>query len=146
MEPVPTSPAIDLKEWGFDPLPDIVNSILTDAVRRTLEEDPPRLSLPYTYSDSDGRYGPCPDDPVMIYLDLPLRGSEDESVCWQISLAALTEDIIEDHIADTGYVDDEEGVAVCRNIAARLRELADQLEAACKPHVEPGGENVDRNV
>jgi hypothetical protein len=131
---------IDLREWEFEPsaemevlLTERLRSMTTAALRERFEENPPSLSLPSGWAHGDGMGGPRPDDPLTIHVTLQLA-NHDDGVTYACSLEAAIDDVIElQSYEGVGgvKVEDEEGRQVCARIAARLRELADKLDAAC---------------
>jgi hypothetical protein len=131
---------IDLREWEFEPSAEVealltegLASMVTATLRKHFEENPPSLSLPSGWGDHDGMDGPCPDDPLTIYVTLQLA-KHDDGVTYASSLEAAIDDAIElQSYEGVGgvKVEDEEGRQVCARIATRLRELADKLDAAC---------------
>jgi hypothetical protein len=132
---------IDLRDWTFpygdeDPcsLADILMkgcvARVTEVLRQQFEDDPPKLTLPFGWRRSDGRGGPCPDDPVTLHVNLQL-GSDEEGVTYACSLEGAVDDVIELYEID-GKIDDPKGRETCAMVAARLRELANKLDDVCK--------------
>jgi hypothetical protein len=113
-----------------------------DELRDRFLEDPPRLSLPIIWDyeltlddgevckGEDGWGGPPVDDPLTLYLHLPL--SEDEQgVVFKCSLEEVIDDLIDSSISpDTRTIVEASAQVTCRRLAARLRELAGHLEQA----------------
>lgn len=132
---VATSDPIDLRTWGFadgGPLNKAAAELVTDVLQEQFTETPPELDLPFYWSDSDGRGGPKIQDPLTIYLDLPLSDSED-CAHWSVSLVDLISDFIESiENWHTHTVDDPKNIEMCRALATALREQADRLNAVCK--------------
>src|SRR5215467_11719212 len=89
MKWVKTTQPIDLSTWGLVDDP-------TDVLRDEFAKGPPDLSFPLEWAfgndPSDGRGGPPPTDPAMLYVDLPLAASSD-SIC---SYSCSLEDAIDD--------------------------------------------------
>jgi hypothetical protein len=128
---------IDLREWEFEPsaelkvlLTERLASMATATLRKHFEQNPPSLSVPSGWGDHDGMGGPRPDDPLTIHVNLQLA-NHDDGVTYACSLEAAIDDVIELQSYDGVKVEDEDGRQVCARIAARLRELADKLDAAC---------------
>jgi len=94
---------------------------LTD-IRFSFEAEPPYVSLPFIFG-----YGA---DPVMLHVDLPL-GPTENPCTWEVSLETVIDHFIDTEVA-TGGVDVDVAQGIGRKIAARLRELADKLDAACE--------------
>ena len=149
MKPVPTSDPIDLTTWFDDTEYD--NGLgglvlrgavaqISDLLRKVFADSPPRMGLPFEWSSpkqwrlkaSDGRKGPAVTDPVMLYVDLPLCETDDAFVSYSLSLEDCIDDVIE---LQTSWDDDDdktEGRRICGELAARLRQLADKIDDACK--------------
>lgn len=143
MKRVRSSNEIDLRSWEWfetdDPngLRDLVAAgfaaNVTNVLRKVFDEHPPQLDFPVMWGpDSDGWGGKCPDDPVTLYVSLPLGEEEDDCVIYACSLEGAVDDLIDGHITpSTGKITDDEGQVIMRKVAARLRELADKLDNAC---------------
>jgi len=124
------SPAIDLTTWlmfqsGSEfsaELLDLIARRVNDVVKAELKDEPPHLSF-----DEDNK------DPTTMLLMLPL-GENDGSPCmFNCTLESVVDYTIDGNVAgNSDKIEDEEGVKLVHNIAARLRQLADKLEAACK--------------
>lgn len=135
---------IDLRGWllfenGHRGHLKAVNDWLAESVTNTLrdvfEEHPPQIEFPIAWSpDSDGRRSKTPQDPAMVYISLPLGATEDDNVVYACSLEGAIDDLIEMH-EDNGEgsekVSDPDAQGILRSLSARLRELADKLDAAC---------------
>ncbi len=135
MKLVPTSSLIDFSFYKE------VGGILTDVVRNELERKPPRLDFPIAWDfgehPSDGRSGPPPSDPAMLYLELPFANSDDESVCFSVSLEDVIDDLIDGSMSHVSKkVEDAKAQIICARLAARLRELANKLDNACSKAVQ----------
>lgn len=121
MRYVVTSVPIDLSEWelGFGDFHDIIAKSLSEAVTNTLDETPPMIELPFTWSstDSDGRRGKAVSDPLTLYLVMPLNAGPDHGCIWEISLNEVFEDSWE--IIDRGEA---------AKLSAALRDLANRLD------------------
>ena len=73
----------------------------------------------------------------MLYVGLPLVDDPKnlEPCCFALPLEAAIDDVIDGaENPDTHRVEEEEGREVCIKMAARLRALADKLDAAIVPH------------
>ena len=125
-----------------------LNSAVTDELRERFRENPPRLSLPIIwdfeikYDDgsigkgADGHGGPPVDDPLTLYLRLPLADEED-GVVFKCSLEEVIDDLIDSCISPTTHtVVEASGQVTCRRVAARLRELAEHLERTLASQAE----------
>jgi hypothetical protein len=141
---VPTSP--DIEFWTLD-------EHTTEAVREALERSPPRLSLPIIWDGaerpSDGRYGPAVADPLTIYLDLPFGANEDDEVHYACTLEELVDYMIDAHRegdVPEGTVSDPEAQEICARVSARLRELADKIDAACQSAAPGADDPLERAV
>ena len=66
---------------------------------------------------------------------MPFTNSE-ESVTWSCSLEDVVDNMLEGMSLD-GQVEDAEQQAICALVSARLRELANKIDAACAPSVLP---------
>src|SRR5262245_9384431 len=111
-----------------------------DELHRRFQECPPSLSLPIIWCDemtlsdgsiskaSDGCGGPPVDDPLMLYLSLPLS-EDDLPVYFKCSLEEVIDDMVDSLISpNTRTVVDSGAQEICRRVGARLRELAEHLE------------------
>ena len=135
-------------EWNnlFDKLRQALAQELTDVLRQEFKDYPPTLSFPFEWSSEgaiagggDGRGGPAPTDPCMIYVDLPL-GKDDAACSFACSLEGAVDSVIDlYHSYPATRKVHEEGHEVCLKIAARLRELAAKLEQACEPDAKKPG-------
>lgn len=110
---------------------------LRDDLREQFEEEPPFVTLPFLWASgpkpSDGYGGPAPTDPLMLYVSLPLADDAEtiDPCCFALPLEAAIDDVIDGfENPSTHRVEEEEGREVCLKIAARLRALADKLDAA----------------
>jgi hypothetical protein len=135
---VETSNPIDLATWGAFTLTPKLGRKITELIQTEFNRSPPTLSFPFGWATGDrpgdGGHGPPPDDPVMLYVDLPLGANEGGCV-YACSLEAVVDDLIELHESG-GKGGKIEGVDACEmagKVATRLRELADKLDAACAP-------------
>lgn len=126
MRQVPHSPPINL---GHD------ETGINEYLRDSFDYQPPCMSFPYMWwPDSDGIGGSAVSDPATLYVGLPLTESFDDPIYFEILLADVVEDLIERLMSPvSGKVKTEKGQTICRQVAARLRELADRLDAACEP-------------
>ena len=140
MKRVPHSGEIDMRAWGFtddekghgltELLLKGVAAIVTSVLREQFDDDPPRLWLPFQWSDGDGIGGPPVEDPAMLYCTMQL-GEDEEGVVYACSLEWVIDDFMELHRNfRTNLIDDPKGKAVCAKLAKRLRELADKVDAA----------------
>jgi len=140
MKRVFTSAKIDLGGLNFFDADDAWIALLTkgltaqvtETLREVFEETPPQLELPIAWGpDDDGCNGPCPTDPVMLYVSLPLGRTQDENVNFACSLEGAIDRLIELHENPDGNVFNPGSQEICGQVAARLRELADKLDKAC---------------
>lgn len=147
MKYVETSEKIDLTNWGMDggPFDDItpratraIMAQVTKIIQDQFDENPPALSFPIEWGDSDGRNGGrIVDDPATVYVDLPL-GSHEDTCVYACSLEVAIDSFIElhEHNGD-GKIKDEETIADAKLLIARLRELASKLENALMEEGKP---------
>src|SRR5262245_51796621 len=88
---------VDFSDWNFASL-DLSAHIAqeaTEAVKNTLRDSPPYISLPWIWQpDSDGFNGPAVADPLMMYLTLPFAKEEDGYIL-ALSFEALIDDYID---------------------------------------------------
>jgi hypothetical protein len=123
---------------------DHFKAALTDLLQQIFDDDPPSLYFPFKYGigedPNDGLNGPPVADPATVYVSVPLGAHSDERCYYGISLEAAVDDIIESHVSwrdgHRGKIHGAEEQAMCRKIAARLRELAAKLEDACATEEE----------
>lgn len=94
-------------------------NILDLVIRERLADDPVDVWFPCLWGDSDGVGGPPISDMAMLYVQLPGDYGGD-SAQYAVSLEALVDEVIAE-APDT---------AICRGLAARLRELATKLDAS----------------
>ena len=139
MHLVATSASIDLTKWGLADIEwigPVHAKTVTDVLREEFNNHPPSLDFAFQYSPkSDGRCGPAVTDPVMMYVDLPLSGQDGNNNSWAVSLEECVDSVIEYYChGETKKIESENGRRICTAIAARLRELAQKLDAAT---VEP---------
>ena len=108
---------------------------VTDILRKAFEEYPPYLHFPFMWAvgepAGDGSGGLPVSDPAMLYVGLPLAAGGDDWCQYACSLEGAVNGLI-DTCANpqTGKIEDAEGREICIKVAARLRELADKLDAA----------------
>ena len=135
MKWVPHSEPIDFTGWVFvddERFNKIIADTCAEAIKSALlpedDFDAPDPFLPWSWSKDDGIGGPCPDDPLTIYVRLPL-GATDEHPTWSFSLNDCIDEIIELHEgAEPGKIPD----APANVIAVRdaLRAAAQRLDDA----------------
>ena len=126
------SPKVNLREWVFDALEELdldelIKKVASEAINCALEE-PARAWIPALWSDigsEDGIGGPLVDDPLTIYIELPLGETEDNNPVWALSLSAAVDDFIEGKICCGGP---DEGKITARPGDSALR-LRDALRA-----------------
>jgi hypothetical protein len=138
MTRVETSNHIDLTTWEAFSLKPKLGKRITELMQNEFSRAPPRLSLPIQWAwgdeeSQDGFGGPAPSDPAMLYVTLPL-GPDEEGVNYACSLEVAVDDLIDLHEdRETEKIMDADGCGIAGKVAARLRELADKLDAACAP-------------
>jgi hypothetical protein len=140
MVPVPGSPPIDLRTWQLwesddgQRLNEIVMQAVTDIVRMAFEESPPYLHFPFAWSTGDGCGGPAVSDPATLYVGLPLAEQGGDWCQYACSLEGAVNGLIDLLVSpETGKIEDVESIERCSKVAARLRELAGKIDAACEP-------------
>jgi hypothetical protein len=106
-------------------------SMITDILRKRFEDDPPFLTLP-----AWGGYRRKAGDPLTLYLELPLgEPAEDfNRFTYACTLEEAIDGVTSQYESPDGSKhvgNDKKGREDCRKIVARLRELADKLDAAC---------------
>jgi hypothetical protein len=107
-------------------------------IKTAFAEEPPRLYLPFewVFAASDGHRGPAVTDPLTIYCKLPFGAWADgEGPLWSCSLEDLIDRVIEGGMnpdSDPPVIDDPDAIAIVERMAARLRELAQKLDASIK--------------
>jgi hypothetical protein len=127
---------IDVRHWYKGKL----GEHFTYALRAAFADQPPDIHLPITWdfgeaeNRNDGHGGDIPNDPLMLYVSLPL-GADDgngNEVIYGLSLEAVVDELIDGHTAGDSnkIVDDEEQRSILVRVAARLRELADKIDTA----------------
>lgn len=131
---------IDVTDWYDSDL----GLHFTYALRAKFADNPPDISFPiqWNFGDrrEDGRGGPAPNDPVMLYVSLPLGGDDTKgnNVTFACSLEGVVDDLLDGAASPvSSKVEDGEQRDICARVAARLRELADKLDDACKPLTNP---------
>jgi hypothetical protein len=154
MERVKWSEHIDLSDWDFagddeewsarfltTPIAmgvlALAAAIITRKLRAEFRLQPPDITMPITWSKSgdDGIGGPPPDDPLTLYLGLPMgeSGSDGDACYWAVSFKDVAWDVVNDHIAGKEgqeWINDE-GRDKIKLVAKHLRELAEEMEDAC---------------
>src|SRR5215471_3750926 len=122
---------IDLIDWGFAEDHPKRAAAMTKLLREEFKENPPQLDLPFEWSagerPSDGRGGRPVDNPLTIYLELPLGPTEDEHPTWQCTLGELI-----DHVIEMNSPPDDETIMMFAKMAEALRAVATQLDDASK--------------
>jgi len=137
MHRVEHTPDIDLTPWDHLDFNTHIRNEVTRVIKQVFEDTPPELSFAIRHgADDDGHSTtdtPHPvDDPLLIYVELPLSAVELEDCVYALSLESVIDDLIELYEHNkSGRIDDPEGRIVARSIAKALRGLADKLELAC---------------
>jgi hypothetical protein len=127
---------IDVRHWYKGRL----GEHFTYALRAAFADCPPDLSFPITWDfgnkRSDGRGGEVPDDPVMLYVSLPLGGNDGNGyeITYGLSLEVAVDELLNGHYAgdNAKIVEDEEQRAILAKVAARLHELANKIDAVLR--------------
>src|SRR5262252_3203356 len=129
MKFVEANEKVDLTSWGIT---DMIGAAfwrqVSETIQQQLIDTPPRLDLPFYWRENDGRKGPCPADPLTLYLTLPLGIDEDAEVNFQVSFEAVIDDTI-DSLTNLEGKSDKDGTAHLQQLARRLREMADKLDS-----------------
>jgi hypothetical protein len=117
---------------GLDLL-DLLDCI-NDILRKRFAEEPPYMSLPIVWTAEDGHGGSAVSDAAMLYISIPSVGKDGRPPFWKVSL----EDVVRDQFeTDHRYAHDEEFSAAAARFSARLREIADMLDAAMAARATP---------
>jgi hypothetical protein len=88
------------------------------------------MFFPANFVDTDGVGGGAVEDPVTLYVGIPLSESGDDCM-YTVSLEGVVDDVIERWSGIERIIVDKDGQGAARRIAQRLRELAEKLERAC---------------
>jgi hypothetical protein len=126
---------IDLRSWRiFDAVGDVAKELdrviaeeITELLQAMFKNYPPRLALvPFEYDERPTTCRkPRANPPLMLRVSLPLgRSLADYGVDYSCSLESVVDELIETVLDDNPET--------CAEVAARLRELADKLDAACR--------------
>ena len=100
---VPHGGDINVSAYEFssdDELDGIIADKCNKVIRQIFEApdelmiDTPYAYLPWEWSDEDGISGTKPDDPLTIYVRLPLHSGDDEMPTWSFSLNECITDAI----------------------------------------------------
>jgi len=138
---------VDLSTWGFtdtiakDFAKDYGHEI-SEAITDELKDSPPRITLPWMWGpEGDGYTGSTGvTDPATLYMALPLGGSDCDEVVFGVSLEEAVDDYIEavtNGRPDTGdKICEPQEIERAKALSARLRELADKVDAACASEAE----------
>lgn len=123
---VPGTPEIDLSNWEcFEgKLGQQVAAYVSDALINVLAEEEPAY-ITIGHADKYTNNKPSTGDPATLFVTLPL-GTE-ESSC---KYACTLESVIDWEIEDAAYEEEDDRIRY-RALAARLRELANKIDAAC---------------
>jgi hypothetical protein len=120
---VPHTNEIDLRLWGFETgnkiIDAVIGAVVTPIIREQFEEDHPRIGLPFYWSTSDGFSGPPVENPLTLYMHLPL-GKNEESVVYSTTLAAVIDD-------DLFFENDYTSVDKLSSVASELERLAAEI-------------------
>lgn len=124
MIPVPHSHPIDVGQWNFltDPINECIAAAVREALTETFSNEPPELTLPAVWGDQDGDGGPPPENPLTIYVSIPLAVSDDG-----VLFRTTVDEMVDEYL--TYYQDDgsfEDGLIRIRD---GLKALADRLDA-----------------
>jgi hypothetical protein len=127
MDRVPSSGVIDFTDWGFADDHPKRAIYLTKLLREQFMEYPPVLDLPFEWSDSgsDGRHGPAVEDPLTLYLNIPVGEADGNGPLWSCTLGEIIDELIESNSPP-----DDAARGMFAVIAEALRTLADRLVAA----------------
>jgi hypothetical protein len=117
---VPHSAKMDFSEWNLDSF-DAVKDFFSLALNEIAElaaRDKVQAYFPIEWGDSfeyegtvkpgeDGIGGKTPDDPLTVYVLLPIGPDEDNSPAWSFVLSDLLKSSIDLHINQDGKIDEE---------------------------------------
>lgn len=127
---------INLSDWDFPELDDvrkILQKQVENAVRWALEEGNseyagPDAYLPIIFSpESDGISGKPPEDPLTVYIRIPLCSFSEESPSWSFSFGELVKNIIEEYTDKQEYKDSEDEKRDLLKLRDALLHLADMV-------------------
>lgn len=136
---------VDLTTWGIagiigERVGENAMREVSDAIKEEFIKTPPSMFLPWMWGpDSDGLKGEGVDDPITMYVCVPLGAySDDEGVTFSISLEALIDDYIdgESNGPECVKMYEAESIKKAQAVIRRLREVADKLEKACANEAE----------
>jgi hypothetical protein len=81
----------------------------------------------WTFNGEDGIGGDPPNDPMAIYVQLPLGEEDLEGPCWSFSLSEIVSQLIDSWLVDDKI--DPEFTETAKTIMRGFREQADRIEA-----------------
>jgi hypothetical protein len=122
---VENGPEIDVTDWWsgeFGVFNKQIGRSVNDAIRGAFEDDPPDAYFPYGYGDGEG------DDPLEIYVNIPLGEAVFENPQWAFNLRDVVFYTISAARVGDGPLEDE-AVAPHQAIAQALRNLADEIDS-----------------
>lgn len=117
---------IDLSGWELDSIPDLKTIALNAATEvlkiifsGEIDTARPRVYLPTIWGpDSDGLEGAAPENPLTVYLRIPLCDAENEPPTWKFT--------IDEMILD--FLQDVEEPAIMEAVRDALRQQADLID------------------
>lgn len=117
------SPKVDFSGWNLE---GASAEEIADCISKELDKEA-NCSAPIIWADPelpgerhDGNGGPPVDDPLTVYIHLPLA-SEDDNPFWSFSIAdLLLDELSEEMIGDRTWARSK--------VCAALRALADKIE------------------
>jgi len=131
------SARIGFHEWNLnawnefrDKLDDLLSQIMKEGMEIAITEYKCNAWFPIEWGDSDGVGGKTPDDPTMIYVELPIGPSDEENPRWSFHLSDLVDSIIDLHEEGEQGPLGSKGRKSAVAVRDSLRRLADQLDAA----------------
>ena len=133
---VPHSEPIDFTGWTFfgdERLDKLIAEVCAEVISSTLmpedndEHTAPYAFLPWEWIKEDGIGGAAPDDPLTVYVRLPL-GSTDEHPTFSFSLNECIDGVIELHEGLDGKIHGDAANVIA--IRDALRAAAQRLDDA----------------